>query len=317
MSVLQRLEMLYRPSYSRQGLATVPRHRANTEVVLTNFTNNSGNSGNSSGGNTAAAPADPPPKYTPPPSYSTATGARIARMLRQSFRRSVRRLAGAGAGQGAGSKAAAPPDYAHVIIESRPAGAAQLAAEEVYLEPRDSIIFEMRPTAADIFHADTVLAASHYSLDLSLPTLQRRSVRRNSSHRQQQQQQQQPPGRVLAVGVGSLHRADSEAVLVEAAEPINVDSDAASELQLYSDTASLGGSGGDAETDIDAVTLELTLACSSDEAAADSDYDAGDCERVRSSAEMEAVNMHVRQLSASSGGGHVVTIDMDTSTSVI
>ena len=33
---------------------------------------------------------DPPPKYTPPPSYSTATGARIARMLRQSFRRSVR-----------------------------------------------------------------------------------------------------------------------------------------------------------------------------------------------------------------------------------
>ena len=287
--------MLYRPSYSRQGLATVHRHRNNTEVVLTN------NSGNSSGGNTVAAPADPPPKYTPPPSYSTATGARIA-------------------GQGAGSKAAAPPDYAHVIIESRPAGAAQLAVEEVYLEPRDSIIFEMRPTAADIFHADTVLAASHYSLDLSLPTLQRRSVRRNSSHRQQQQQQQQPPGRVLAVGVGSLHRADSEAVLVEAAEPINVDSDAASELQLYSDTASLGGSGGDAaaaETDSDAVTLELTLACSSDEAAADSDYDAGDCERVRSSAEMEAVNMHVRQLSSSSGGGHVVTIDMDTSTSVI
>ena len=299
------------------GMATLPRHRNNTEVVLTNFTNNSSNS---SGGNTAAAPADPPPKYTPPLSYSTATGARIARMLRQSFRRSVRRLAGAGAGQGAGSKAAAPPDYAHVIIESRPAGAAQLAAEEVYLEPRDSIIFEMRPTAADIFHADTVLAASHYSLDLSLPTLQRRSVRRNSSHRQQQQQQQQPPGRVLAVGVGSLHRADSEAVLVEAAEPINVDSDAASELQLYSDTASLGGSGGDAaaaETDSDAVTLELTLACSSDEAAADSDYDAGDCERVRSSAEMEAVNMHVRQLSSSSGGGHVVTIDMDTSTSVI
>ena len=298
------------------GMATLPRHRNNTEVVLTNFTNNSSNS---SGGNTAAAPADPPPKYTPPPSYSTATGARIARMLRQSFRRSVRRLAGAGAGQGAGSKAAAPPDYAHVIIESRPAGAAQLAAEEVYLEPRDSIIFEMRPTAADIFHADTVLAASHYSLDLSLPTLQRRSVRRNSSHRQQQQQQQ-PPGRVLVVGVGSLHRADSEAVLVEAAEPINVDSDAASELQLYSDTASLGGSGGDAaaaETDSDAVTLELTLACSSDEAAADSDYEAGDCERVRSSAEMEAVNMHVRQLSSSSGGGHVVTIDMDTYTSVI
>merc|ERR1719195_594144 len=67
-NLLERLEMLYRPSYSRQGLTTVPRHRANTEVVLTNFTNNNSNSGNSSsGGNTAAAPADPPPKYTPPP----------------------------------------------------------------------------------------------------------------------------------------------------------------------------------------------------------------------------------------------------------
>lgn len=34
---------------------------------------------------------DAPPKYTPPPSYTTATGARIAKMLRQSIRRSVRR----------------------------------------------------------------------------------------------------------------------------------------------------------------------------------------------------------------------------------
>lgn len=34
---------------------------------------------------------DAPPKYTPPPSYTTATGARIAKMLRNSIRRSVRR----------------------------------------------------------------------------------------------------------------------------------------------------------------------------------------------------------------------------------
>lgn len=34
---------------------------------------------------------DAPPKYTPPPSYTTATGARLAKMLRQSLRRSVRR----------------------------------------------------------------------------------------------------------------------------------------------------------------------------------------------------------------------------------
>ncbi|KAL9703488.1 hypothetical protein quinque_007006 [Culex quinquefasciatus] len=37
---------------------------------------------------------DAPPKYTPPPSYTTATGARIAKMLRNSIRRSVRRIMG-------------------------------------------------------------------------------------------------------------------------------------------------------------------------------------------------------------------------------
>lgn len=34
---------------------------------------------------------DAPPKYTPPPSYTTATGACLAKILRQSVRRSVRR----------------------------------------------------------------------------------------------------------------------------------------------------------------------------------------------------------------------------------
>lgn len=34
---------------------------------------------------------DPPPKYTPPPSYTAVTGSRIAKMLRNSIRRSVRR----------------------------------------------------------------------------------------------------------------------------------------------------------------------------------------------------------------------------------
>lgn len=35
---------------------------------------------------------DTPPKYSPPPSYSTATGKKILIMLRQSFRRSARRV---------------------------------------------------------------------------------------------------------------------------------------------------------------------------------------------------------------------------------
>ncbi|KAF9822851.1 hypothetical protein SFRURICE_016085 [Spodoptera frugiperda] len=39
----------------------------------------------------APAPPDPPPKYTPPPSYSTATGARLLNTIRRSFR-TLRRI---------------------------------------------------------------------------------------------------------------------------------------------------------------------------------------------------------------------------------
>ena len=225
-------------------------------------------------------------------------------MLRQSFRRSVRRLQGAtGGGQEARRevKNSAPPDYAHVIIES-----SRQTGEEVYTEPHDAIIFEMRPTTGgrDIFN--TELGA--YSLDLSLPTLQRRSVRRNNSDRPQQQQQQhveEPPGQLLAVGVGNLHRADSEAVLMEDAEPMNIDSEAS-----------------DVYTAASEVSLDLG------EVEADTVIEEDEVERVRSSAEMEAVNFHVRQSSLPSNSdslhvrqsslpAQVVTIDMDMSTSVI
>ena len=304
--------MLYRPSYSRQGLATVSRQSARaSEVVLTNFTPTSGQASNSSRGQSAAS-SDPPPKYTPPPSYSTATGARIARMLRQSFRRSVRRLQGAAGGlqePRSVAKTSAPPDYAHVIIESsrQSAGAAgrnpnNNPGEEVYTEPHDAIIFEMRPTE-NIFNPE--LGA--YSLDLSLPTLQRRSVRLATSERpgQGQHQETEPPGQVLALGVGTLHRADSEAVLVEDAEPINIDS------------------GSEVYTAVSEISLDLG------EEGETSDTEAGDCERVRSSAEMEAVNVHVRQSSlpahadslhvrqSSLPAQQVVTIDVDMSTSDI
>ena len=307
--------MLYRPSYSRQGLSTVTRQSRASEVVLTNFTPTSGSASSSSGGQGAAS-SDPPPKYTPPPSYSTATGARIARMLRQSFRRSVRRLQGAtGGGQESRSvvaKHSEPPDYAHVVIESTRGQAAGAAARsphidpDVYAEPHDAIIFEMRPTG-NIFN--TELGA--YSLDLSLPTLQRRSVRRNNSSDRPQQQQhaEEPPGQLLAVGVGSLHRADSEAVLMEDVEPMNIDS--ASEVY----------------TAVSEVSLDLGEVDSS--VIEELETSDGDCERLRSSAEMEAVNFHVRQssLPSPSESLHIrqsslpaqqgVTIDMDMSTSVI
>ena len=111
----------------------------------------------------------------------------------------------------------------------------------------------------------------------------------------------------MAVGVGNLHRADSEAVLMEDAEPMNIDSasevyTAVSEISL--DLGEVGGS-----------VIE--------------DTSDGDCERLRSSAEMEAVNFHVRQssLPSPSESLHVrqsslpaqqgVTIDMDMSTSGI
>lgn len=60
---------------------------------------------------------DPPPKYTPPPSYSTATGARIAKMLRQSFRRSVRRIQSVLGPEVHMPAMPPPPDYTSVLVE--------------------------------------------------------------------------------------------------------------------------------------------------------------------------------------------------------
>ena len=269
--MLERLEMLYRPSYHRQALSSSSRHSRSGEVVLTNFSSTSPAPLTSS-----SVAADPPPKYTPPPSYSTATGARLARMLRQSIRRSMRRLQGVYGAGAANLPKEAPPDYAHVIIETSRHSPGGGGLEEspgphspVYTEPQDALIFEMRPTGGP-----EVGGLGAQSLDLSLPRLERR-------------------GQVVALGVGSLHRADSEAVLVEDAESINIDS--ASDIYTAMSEVSLSGE-----------------AVETGESEAD---EAADCERVRSSAEMEAVNIHIVQPSQSSH--HVLTIDMDTSSSVI
>lgn len=89
---------------------------------------------------------DPPPKYTPPPSYTTATGARIAKMLRQSFRRSVRRIANVLGESSAPRQRPAlqppPPDYATVLVEMNQSGAPMSrdhVAIHVLSEPRPDV----------------------------------------------------------------------------------------------------------------------------------------------------------------------------------
>lgn len=89
---------------------------------------------------------DPPPKYTPPPSYTTATGARIAKMLRQSFRRSVRRIANVLGESSAPRQRPAlqppPPDYATVLVEMNQSSAPTSrdhVAIHVLSEPRPDV----------------------------------------------------------------------------------------------------------------------------------------------------------------------------------
>jgi len=303
--LFDRLEMLYRPNFNR-GLSSISRPNRQADVVLTNFSANATTP-------TPPPPNDPPPKYTPPPSYSTATGARIARMLRQSFRRSVRRLqnglGGASADLRYKDNDQPPPDYATVIIEtsrhSNLPGSNESTlstnTEEVYFDPHDALNFEMTSHINPRANLDEELGA--YSLDFG--SLQRRSIRSERS-------QPHSSGRVLALGVGNLHRADSEAVLVEAAEPINIDS--ASEIYSAPSELSLGES-----------TLFHSENGTLRSMYGESLYVDNENERMRSTHE-EAVNLNVILLqdrgerqnrSDRSGANQVLTINVDTSSSVI
>ncbi|KAK0084679.1 hypothetical protein PV325_006589 [Microctonus aethiopoides] len=111
--IFDRIQLLYRPSLERESVQINEPSDNNTNANIENHEIRS---------NTTDIPfADPPPKYTPPPSYTTATGARIAKMLRQSFRRSVRRIANV-LGESSVQRARPaisppPPDYATVLVE--------------------------------------------------------------------------------------------------------------------------------------------------------------------------------------------------------
>uniref|UniRef100_A0A182QVH0 Sodium-neurotransmitter symporter n=1 Tax=Anopheles farauti TaxID=69004 RepID=A0A182QVH0_9DIPT len=109
--ILDRVDLLLRPPIdgdTSSSMRAVHARRAAISVPLQQ-------GGTSGGGSTTHDGTDPvvtlsidarstrdtedaPPKYTPPPSYTTATGARIAKLLRNSIRRSVRRLMGESSG---------------------------------------------------------------------------------------------------------------------------------------------------------------------------------------------------------------------------
>lgn len=110
----QRIQLLYRPSLEPDGTPI-------SQDQLRNNTTTNVEENGISAINSHVPLEDPPPKYTPPPSYTTATGARIAKMLRQSFRRSVRRIASV-LGETSFQRARPaleppPPDYATVLVE--------------------------------------------------------------------------------------------------------------------------------------------------------------------------------------------------------
>uniref|UniRef100_A0A6E8W7R3 Sodium-neurotransmitter symporter n=1 Tax=Anopheles coluzzii TaxID=1518534 RepID=A0A6E8W7R3_ANOCL len=104
--ILDRVDLLLRPAIdgdTGNSLRMMQTRRAAVSSRLQRTRN-----GGAAGGRDSSEPTitismdsrsvrdadDAPPKYTPPPSYTTATGARIAKLLRNSIRRSVRRLMG-------------------------------------------------------------------------------------------------------------------------------------------------------------------------------------------------------------------------------
>lgn len=84
---MERIESLYRPVLrGERNMRHPPLHRTRPPNIPSSQTVIS-----LEGQPSHMLQVDEPPKYTPPPSYTTATGARIAKMLRQSIRRSMRR----------------------------------------------------------------------------------------------------------------------------------------------------------------------------------------------------------------------------------
>ncbi|XP_060523939.1 sodium-dependent transporter bedraggled isoform X2 [Cylas formicarius] len=103
---IHRIQLLYRPPIGEHMEEPPPSNPSDSSATSPNPSN--------------VIAEDPPPKYTPPPSYTTATGARLAKFLRQSIRRSVRRIAtilGESSGHRQPVSQPPPPDYNTVLVE--------------------------------------------------------------------------------------------------------------------------------------------------------------------------------------------------------
>ncbi|EDW73718.2 uncharacterized protein Dwil_GK19541 [Drosophila willistoni] len=157
--ILERIQLLYRPPEEGDE----PRRPAARQSSADSRRNANGQQQEQSH---LEAQNDAPPKYTPPPSYTTATGARLAKLLRQSIRRSVRRVLGGDSSsrtrpilsldaESPAMPTIAPPDYLTILTNpngeamgnsanssqpSSPAGAASSSSPE-------SIEIDQRPMA--------------------------------------------------------------------------------------------------------------------------------------------------------------------------
>ncbi|XP_044738253.1 sodium-dependent transporter bedraggled isoform X2 [Chrysoperla carnea] len=171
--ILDRIQLLYRPPLDSEHMED-----------LSSYTHSRGAQTNTTNSATATDPAfeDPPPKYTPPPSYTTATGARIAKLLRQSIRRSVRRLANV-LGESSESRdqqqqqnnqqqlsniqqqlEPPPPDYAAVLVEMN-------QSPHVAISISDTTELPLPPTVRNVYNSETNRSS----------TIDRRTHNHNSS----------------------------------------------------------------------------------------------------------------------------------------
>ncbi|XP_030375194.1 uncharacterized protein LOC115624594 isoform X2 [Scaptodrosophila lebanonensis] len=168
--ILERIQLLYRPpedsgetrrSSARQRDSRIHRNGAALEQ----------NSGERD------AQHDAPPKYTPPPSYTTATGARLAKMLRQSIRRSVRRVLGDStsrtrpilsidAESPTPAATNAPPDY--LTILTNPSGSSRTQSSS-------------SPESIEIGQRPSVYTQRTLSLGRKVPTVSPASTQRPAS----------------------------------------------------------------------------------------------------------------------------------------